>query len=98
MNLKCKLLGHRVTLDERGRPQSNDSGYAICERCGSHESYDRHEWNTLAHGLLRISAWNWYFKLRHPWVFVNWYWGAENARNCHARAPWNQVAYEDIPF
>ena len=32
MNLKCRLWGHKIG-------DLNDSGYAICERCGMHEYY-----------------------------------------------------------
>lgn len=98
MNTKCKLFGHIVTLDDRGRPESNDSGYAICERCGSHENYDYQEWEPLAHGILLASTWRWYLSIHHPWFFDNWYWAERNAFDCHARAPWNQVQYDDIPF
>ncbi len=55
MNKKtiCKHIGHVVKFF--------DSGYCVCDRCGSHEYYQpeqwRHTWHTPLYRLL-VKLWN----------------------------------------
>lgn len=98
MNLKCKLFGHQITYDERGYSKTDALGYLTCERCGSHEGSDSEEWEILSHGILRPFQWRRYLWFNHFWLFECWDWGADNARNCHERAPWNRAKYDDDLF
>lgn len=57
MKLWCKFFGHRV--------ESKDSGYGICDRCGTHEYYD---WETdwAGSGLI----WYYLHKLAELWKIL----------------------------
>lgn len=50
MRIKCKIIGHKVG-------ELNDSGYPVCERCGSHSYYD--DWSK--DNILKRIKWRIYF-------------------------------------
>lgn len=51
-NIICYLFGHKIG-------ELNDSGYPVCERCGSHSYYDN--WDKSAY----------FFK---PYNYLHWKW------------------------
>lgn len=51
MSWKCRVFDHKLA-------EFTDSGYAICQRCGSHAFYNEEQWRSTysLHGILLLAV------------------------------------------